>query len=457
MNEPTRTAWQADRAGDREEHPFRIDPTRPIRLAVHNPNGDVSVHVVDRPDVLVRYERHGGRREAGLDDAAVTIMADGNEIDVRVDLPGRGNRKRVEVDLDLDLDLGDFNPFKGGGGGTQGAPGRAFAEAGKAIAQVGRALAGNWGDVRFDIEVELPGGTAESRVAVVTASGDVAVEGVAGAVSASTASGDVRAAALRGELTFRTASGDLRAEGLAGRVTARSASGDAHVTGSALEEFAFQSASGDITLGASLAGAGASRVQTVSGNVRLGLAAPSGGAPDATVTLKTVSGDANVVAPFRKTDRRAWQAGAGTHRIAVQTVSGDLHLAGGTAVSPTVGAHAARRFDPAPAAAPTPSRAAAPTPPTPPTPPQPPAPPLPAAPAPAAQKTGMESGILIETGTPEPHPDRSMAEGEPAPRPAAARGEDARRLAVLGAVERGEIDVEEALRRLDAVDPPGQP
>jgi hypothetical protein len=41
------------------------------------------------------------------------------------------------------------------------------------------------------------------------------------------------------------------------------------------------------------------------------------------------------------------------------------------------------------------------------------------------------------------------------PQPA-AQG-DAVRLAVLEAVERGEIDVEEALRRLEAVDPTASP
>ncbi|CAA9571835.1 MAG: hypothetical protein AVDCRST_MAG19-2865, partial [uncultured Thermomicrobiales bacterium] len=160
------------------------------------------------------------------------------------------------------------------------------------------------------------------------------------------------------------------------------------------------------------------------------------------------------------TDRRAWQAGAGTHRIAVQTVSGDLHLAGATAVAPTVAARATPRFEPAPAANPTPSRAAVPAPPAPPappTPPEPPAPPLPAAPAPATGEAGVETGTRDETDVPEPRPDISMAEGDLAPRPAANRPEDARRLAVLGAVERGEIDVEEALRRLDAADPRGQP
>jgi hypothetical protein len=49
----------------------------------------------------------------------------------------------------------------------------------------------------------------------------------------------------------------------------------------------------------------------------------------------------------------------------------------------------------------------------------------------------------------------SLEAGMAVPQPA-AQG-DAVRLAVLEAVERGEIDVEEALRRLEAVDPTASP
>ena len=89
-----------------------------------------------------------------------------------------------------------------------------------------------------------------------------------------------------------------------------------------------QTANGDILLDALLTGDGPFRAQTASGDVRLTLRRPTAGAdePAATLTFHTVSGDAHVTQPFRKTDRRLWQAGAGDRgpRIDVTTVSGDL-------------------------------------------------------------------------------------------------------------------------------------
>src|SRR4029079_13076761 len=92
---------------------------------------------------------------------------------------------------------------------------------------------------------------------------------------------------------------------------------------------------------------------------------------------------------------------------------------------------------------------APPAPPAPTTPPTPPAAPA-LLMAPAHPASPTERALLTEV---EPPGDLDL--GVVGVRPEAAQSamqEDAVRLAVLEAVERGEIDVEEALRRLEAAD-----
>ena len=316
---------------ERGEIRMPIDLSRSVEISVADPNGDVRIRATDRTDALLRYEKHGRPGSRRYEDARLETEATDNRIGVRVFLPSGGGR--AEIDLDLELDLGNLNPFKGGTARAEGAVGRALAEARETLADVGRAFGGD--GVHFDLEIEVPR-AAQTRVSVSTASGDVAVEDVGGPANVVTASGDVRVRGARGELSFQTASGDLLVERVVGRLSAKTASGDARVVNGTLEGFELQTASGDVNLGAVLSGSGPFQARTVSGDVRLDLAAPGdGGKPNLSLALKTVSGDANVGAPFRKTDRRAWQAGSGGPHVAVQTVSGDLHaelaLAPGTA------------------------------------------------------------------------------------------------------------------------------
>ncbi|MDP9365184.1 MAG: DUF4097 domain-containing protein, partial [Chloroflexota bacterium] len=303
---------------DRGEVRMPLDLARPVELTVANPNGDVRIRATDRGDALLRYAKHGRAGTRRYDNARLVTESTDNRIDVRVHIPSGGGR----AELDLDIDLGNFNPFKGGIARAEGGIGRAFAEAREVVTDVGRAIGSD--GVRFDLELEVPR-TAETRTAVRTASGDVAVEDLAGPITVATASGDARVRGARGELSFQTASGDLLVERVAGRLAIRTASGDARVVGATLESFEVQTASGDVNVEAVLAGDGPYHTKTVSGDVRLALAAPGDGEPNLSLALKTVSGDANVAAPFRKTDRRAWQAGSGWPHVAVQTVSGDLH------------------------------------------------------------------------------------------------------------------------------------
>jgi hypothetical protein len=247
-------------------------------------------------------------------------------------------------------------------------------------------------------------------------------------------SGDVRAVRTSGDLSLQTASGNLVIEGATGHLTAHTASGDVHVTSAQTQSFHIQTANGDIRIDAMLTGDGPFHARTVSGDVRLTLRRSTAGGEDpaATLAFHTVSGDAHVTQPFRKTDRRLWQAGSGDRgpHIDVTTVSGDLAAALAPAASDFVPPSTPTSpTDVAPPAPPTPhAPAVAPTPPS-----------LPAEPAPFTLAASRDEPDLVVTSA------RSEAAES-------SSQEDAVRLSVLEAVERGEIDVEEALRRLEAAD-----
>jgi hypothetical protein len=245
----------------------------------------------------------------------------------------------------------------------------------------------------------------------------VAIEGVSGDIALNVMSGDLRAVQTEGSLTVQSASGDVLVEAATGRFTAHAASGDIHVASAHLDAFQIQTASGDVHVETTLTGEGPFRAQTANGDVHLSLrrAAASGEAPAASLAYQTDSGDAHVSVPFRKTGRRQWRSGpeTGGPHIDVRTVNGDL----------TAQIAAA---EPASAPAPSPAIFAVDAP-LPPEPPQSPAPltgPRDFAGADVARAADLDATLPAASGKPD-------------------------RLAVLAAVERGEIDVEEALRQLD--------
>ncbi len=248
----------------------------------------------------------------------------------------------------------------------------------------------------------IRGGRVDARVvAEIPAGADVSYNGVAG---------DVRATGFTRSQEFHTVSGDLVLNGAAGRVRVRgvssdvtlhaddavdleinTVSGDIASIAPRYEALRMTTVSGDIVLEGTLATSGETRIETVSGDVRLGV---SGGM---TLEVRALSSDVSVGLPHRSEgsrDRRRYVVGDGAARVVFSSMSGDLV------------ASAPRRSVPV---APTPPRP--PTPPTAPVPPRAPVPPIP--------------------------PD------EPSTKAAQAD-----QLEILRALERGEIDVDEAAARL---------
>lgn len=351
-----------------------IEAGRAIDLLVENPNGDVLVRLADREDVLVQWDKRGSPGTTWYDEANVQIQQEGD------------NRITVKVSLPPVWPSGDFGKsvLKFLEGGLKG--GNPFGM-----------LSG--GRVSFDLAVELPRAavTAEpARVRVRTANGDVQVDEVIGAIDIATANGEVVTHRTNGEVSIHAANGDLTMNHPKGSVTARTVSGDLTVYDGELSRFTLNTVNGDTTVHALLTG-DASRIEGVNGDVQLNLTFPA--TTGGTLSVRSVSGDTHVEAPFRSVAKRTWRIGPGGEggpSVAIKTVSGDLEARG------KLSDDIARPLEPVIAIPPR-------------------APELPPAPA-----------------TPVTPPAADEAVGDP-------------RLAILQAVERGEIDIDEAMRRLDGM------
>ena len=240
-----------------------------------------------------------------------------------------------------------------------------------------------------DLHLEIPAG---ATVIVEGASADIDVRGLHGDQRYRSASGDLVLHDVRGSMTIEAVSGDveLAADGPA-TIAARTVSGDLDLRAGSVGAMRATTTSGDLRLSARFDGAGPYAIETVSGDATL---APG---EDVRIEAKTITGDIDSDLPSRRDDRdgrRVLVIGAGGPTISFRSASGDLRV---VATTP-----------------PAPRPETSPTPPTPPTPPDPLA--SPDAPGPA----------------PAPH--------------------DEARLAILRDLERGDIDVTEAGRRLEELD-----
>lgn len=379
-----------------------VDVNQPLDLQIHHRNGDVTVQAVDRNDVLIVADDYG--HFGSGDDFTFAIDVEQNRIRIQsTSGPGAG---WPGMSGDIDAFVGQITrAFRRGGGSTAFKPGK-----------VRPPLSHH---VEGDVVVEIPR-SMSGRIEVHNTSGDIQMEGVQGEIALTTVSGDVRLDRTGGELTLQTANGDVTVEGGTGRLTARTASGDVSVEKTQCDGFHVTTANGDVRLDVMLTGNGPFQAQTANGDVQLTLRQPrSGQDSSATLVYRAVSGDAHISPPFRKIDHRRWQMGPGDGgpTIEVMTVSGDLTVDVTAATGDFNGLSSRPAF--APDAPPAPHV------------PEPPV----APPAPTWRPIETDVAASTETDT---APITGLGETE--------------RLAVLEAVERGEIDVEEALRRLEAAD-----
>lgn len=160
-----------------------------------------------------------------------------------------------------------------------------------------------------DLDAEVPLGTVTAH----SASGDVTLVDVHGALDVATASGDVAAARVEQGATIRTAAGDARTSAVSGGLTVRTASG--HVVAGRVEgPVRIRTVSGDTDL--EEAHGPEVSVNATSGDVRLAIAADRGVHLD----VATVSGTLT-----SELDEDDGSAGVDI-QLRARTVSGDVHL-----------------------------------------------------------------------------------------------------------------------------------
>lgn len=266
------------------------------------------------------------------------------------------------------------------------------------------------------IAVEVP---ATATTNIVTASGDVHARGLRADGLFRTASGDLTILDASGTLVAESVSGDVAIDVTdAANLTVKTVSGDVAVKGGILERVSVTTTSGDVMLGSELGG-GPHSIATLSGDaiIRAG--------DGVTVTARTVAGDLSSSLPHRSEGgpgRRSIVVGDGATELQFRSVSGDLRVVGSGEELDLIEI------------------------PVPPSPPTPPAPPRAQA---SPERAG--AGPADDLGDPaDAGPDDAAA--SPKPETPASEDLDAVRLAILRALERGDIAIADATARLAELD-----
>jgi len=219
---------------------------------------------------------------------------------------------------------------------------------------------------------------------------EIELSGLQAPTSVQTVSGDVSVRDVTGDCSIITVSGDATGHRINGALTLRTTSGDADIRDSTLPHFNINTVSGDFSIETPLAPASQYLGKTVSGDLHV-IVPPGTGA---TVQMKSVSGDAvsELPADIIKSGRRHWQGriNGGGASLEMSSVSGDLRVS------------QSARGGTAP---------------------------------PARQEPAREPSTAPDV--PPPSQEQSQNAGETS--------------AILAALERGEITVEEAMARLDAL------
>jgi hypothetical protein len=272
-----------------------------------------------------------------------------------------------------------------------------------------------------DLDIDVP---RSARVQLRTASGDVEAAGIGGASRWASASGDLRIATEGGAVQLETMSGDAILDAIGSLdLGARTVSGDLRVRASRLATTDVATTSGDIRLEADLVPGGRHAISSVSGDVELVTPSP------VRVDVATIAGDVRAPGASRVEGSRGHRTavvGSGSVGVSVRTTSGDvtLRVVGATSAPVAPGP------DPAGAAGTSPADAPQPDP----------------EPAPVAEAVAGPIG-------PRPITDEdTQAWSTPAP---AADPRQQEQLDVLRALERGELDIETASRRLEHIDAAG--
>jgi len=264
-----------------------FDTPGSVSLQIKLPSGRVVVTTADEPRTTVEVVALGRRGQDAIDEIEITLEERSGRHVVRVEQRDRFRWGPIQITWGGDFECRISCP-----------------------PDTDLDLSGAATDVR--VEGEL------GDVAARTASGDIRLQTVGGSLQIKTASGDVVVGALAEQGSIATVSGDVGIERVDASLTARAVSGDITV-GSVAGELGISTTSGDVDLKAVLDGD--VRVQTVSGDVRIGIAQGT----RVWVDAASVSGrlESELGLEEQETDADADRTVVPLH---VKTVSGDVSL-----------------------------------------------------------------------------------------------------------------------------------
>jgi DUF4097 and DUF4098 domain-containing protein YvlB len=187
--------------------------------------------------------------------------------------------------------------------------------------------------------VNLSGTYLESTIEGTSA--EVTVESVHGNIRVVGGSGNVNLRSVEGVITVDKATGKLQAttinEGIrltniSGDVSAETTNGDIVIENAQTTSLDVSTVNGDVTFNGTMRDGGAYRLTTHGGDLRVGL----GGAPNATVFVRTFQGDFTADFPIQLPEGQSaregskrfnFTLGSGSARIELQSFNGDIIVA----------------------------------------------------------------------------------------------------------------------------------
>ncbi len=303
-----------------------VDVSKGTRLVLSNNAGEVTVRSWDRDQVRIQAS-HSEREQ-------VDVQAADNTLRVR----GRATRGPTNL-IDYQVTVPRWMPVN---------------------------LSGTY------LESTIEGTAAE--VTVETVHGNVRVVGGSGAVSVRSVEGTITVEQAAGKVQARTVNEGIRLSNVSGDMTAETTNGDIVIENAQTTSLEAATVNGDLTFNGTIRDTGAYRLTTHGGDIRVGL----GGAPNATVFVRTFQGDFGADFPIQLPEgqtarsgskRFNFTLGSGGARIELQSFNGDIVIARKSILTPEE-ARRIRRGTPSPPSPPDPPQpATAPKPPKPPKPP----------------------------------------------------------------------------------------
>lgn len=290
----------------------RFDTPGHVRLLLHNPSGWAHVTCDTNASTEVELVALSPESEPAVEAAEVRCWKAGADDVVEIRIP--------------EQHLAGWRALLGGSRSGVGVTLRCPPGSDLAVtsASADLVVSGDLGELRSqsasgDVEVASLSGSSTVR----TASGDVRLRWAGGNVEVATVSGDVRLEHAAGELFVRTMSGDVRIDRSGERATVRTVSGNA-ILGQVDGDLDAEATSGDLRVGPLWRGV--ARLSSVSGDVTVSVARGTLLAVDAS----SVSGRSRSEIPL---DAEPDSEGS-ILELRLRTVSGDIEIRRGPAVSP---------------------------------------------------------------------------------------------------------------------------